>query len=221
MYQIYTRDLKTSWKLLLRKLLTQGQNVKVDDTNRSSRSGGNTLELQNMNLEIWYPETDWIGEQTPVAKKFWKQMMLKEVPKLAESHYKWLIDYGQLRALFGRLREKPQSRRCYFTFWAQDQINKPYALCCTGGQFLVRAGSLNLTTFWRSNDALNGYPHNALGFIILQHKVAGQLNFEVGHYIHHAVSMHLYEQDMDLAWRVLRDLEEGEEMNENRIPPLQ
>lgn len=221
MIQVYAHNIKQAWQRVLDQVLLTGEQVTVDIDIAGSRTGGKTIEAQNVNVQIYYPTTDWEAERTPRAAELWNLMMIEEDPERGskEDYHVWLHTMQQLDEIKKRLREKPHTRRAWFTFWNCDRIYTPSALSCMGGQFLVRDEVLHLTTVWRSNDALNCFPHNCLGFIKLQHQMAKELGFSVGHYMHHVVSMHIYEQDKTLAWDILNKLR-TEETDEDRFKPF-
>jgi thymidylate synthase len=51
----------------------------------------------------------------------------------------------------------------------------------------------------RSNDLFRGFPHNVVQFSTLQEVLAGWLGLELGTYHHYSDSLHLYDQDGDVA----------------------
>jgi thymidylate synthase len=108
---------------------------------------------------------------------------------------------AQLPAAVMRLLEDNESRRAVVSVWdplrdlyTDDVKNYP---CTTELQFLVRKDKLILHVTMRANDAWNGLAYDAFVFGQLQHTVANALGVEAGAYIHHAVSMHLYEEHWD------------------------
>lgn len=221
MKQIYASNIKQAWQRVLDQVLLRQELVVVDTDIPGSRTGGETLEILNTNINIYYPTTEWEAERTPRAQELWSLMMIEEDHNRGseEDYYTWLYTTGQLDGIKKRIREKTHTRRAWFTFWSPDRIDTPTALSCMGGQFIVRDEVLHLSTIWRSNDALNCFPHNCLGFIKLQHRMAEDLALPVGHYTHHVISMHIYQQDKILAWEILNKLEE-EDKDEGRYKPF-
>lgn len=78
--------------------------------------------------------------------------------------------------------------------------------CTTTLQFHARGELLHMSVSMRSNDAYFGLPHDVFCFTMLQEMMARRLGLELGHYIHHAGSMHVYD---DYAHRLTDYLDEG------------
>lgn len=109
---------------------------------------------------------------------------------------------NQLPAVVDRLRTDYDTRQAVMTIWdpAWDLYGdvRPRDVPCTAMlQFLVRDDKLILHTTMRSNDVWWGTPHDLGQFTQLQLAVANVLGMEAGVYLHHAVSMHLYERDIE------------------------
>jgi thymidylate synthase len=68
--------------------------------------------------------------------------------------------------------------------------------CTTSIQFLLRDGLLHMTVAMRSNDVWHGLSGDAWMFGQLQETLAWVLGAEVGAYVHHAASLHLYDRDL-------------------------
>lgn len=136
------------------------------------------------------------------------QLMVKAAPNTAQ-----FLDHGVFRGAYG-LRLQPQlphvvkrlvddrdSRQAVVTIWdpAQDlyvEGTKDYP-CTVMLQFLIRRGELIMHTTMRSNDAWWGLTYDIVQFTQLQLTVADALRLPCGPYHHHAVSLHVYERDLE------------------------
>lgn len=111
----------------------------------------------------------------------------------------------QLEAVLALLRADPASRR------AVAHISSPFdALggsrdrpCAIALQFFVRQGRLECVAYMRSQSAAMVLPYDAFGFMALQCWLAAQLSLEPGPYHHLAGSFHIYEDELDVAQRIL------------------
>jgi hypothetical protein len=104
---------------------------------------------------------------------------------------------NQLNAVIRRLKRDPHSRRAAISVYqAEDAVRKSKDIPCTFGIFYhVRDGRLTSTTLMRSNNAFVLLPYNLFEFSLLAEVVARQLGVPLGPLTHHAVSMHVYEEN--------------------------
>ena len=73
-------------------------------------------------------------------------------------------------------------------------------------QFLIRNKHLNLTSYFRSNDAWLCAHGDMLAMTNLQKKVADELEIEIGSYTHIAGCYHIYEYDIFAAYEKLKNV---------------
>lgn len=115
--------------------------------------------------------------------------------------------HGQFAECVKRLTADPLSRQAIALIWNAER-DLPQSLpegtlpkkdypCTLLYDFLLRDGKLHMTVVMRSNDVILG-----LGYDVFQHSrvqiaMASVLGAGLGDYIHHAVSLHLYESDLD------------------------
>lgn len=109
----------------------------------------------------------------------------------------------QLPAVVRRLQRDPGTRQAVITIWdplhdLMQEGRHDYP-CTVMLQFLVRNGELQLHTTMRSNDVWLGLTYDAFMFTQLQLTVARALGLVAGPYYHHAVSLHIYERDVDAS----------------------
>jgi thymidylate synthase len=104
------------------------------------------------------------------------------------------------------LRADPSTRRAVLLLHDPDSVLDALShdvSCAVSMQLLVRDEMLHAFVSMRSNDAILGLPYDAFLFTMLQELAAATLGYRLGTYVHHAVSMHLYEEDLRLAERIL------------------
>jgi thymidylate synthase len=94
------------------------------------------------------------------------------------------------------LRENSGSRRAVVQLFDADDIivRKKEIPCTTTLQFHLRDGNLHMSATMRSNDAYFGVPHDVFCFTMLQEMMARRLGANLGSYIHHVGSMHVYDE---------------------------
>jgi Thymidylate synthase len=106
----------------------------------------------------------------------------------------------QLDIVLKRLHTEPETRQAVLTMWDANKDvmgghnDHPCTIAVT---FRVRNGYLNQTVHMRSNDVYLGWSNDVVQFSLLHLTFAEVLGLKVGHYVHHADSMHLYEKNYD------------------------
>lgn len=112
-------------------------------------------------------------------------------------------DFDQLEHVIKLLKENPATRQAVVTMYhpqdlyrAERSKDLPCTLCLN---FLIRDSKLNLIATMRSNDHWLGFPYDVFCFTTLQQLLAEQLGVDVGWYQHQAMSLHLYDRNIDKA----------------------
>lgn len=125
-------------------------------------------------------------------------------PRLFDMHGQ----HDQIANVTNLLSESPGSRRAVIQlFDASDiAVRKSEIPCTTTLQFHIRDRLLHMSVTMRSNDAYFGLPHDVFCFTMLQEMMARRLGLDLGHYIHHAGSMHFYDE---FSERLAQYMQEG------------
>jgi len=119
----------------------------------------------------------------------------------------------QLPFIYQELRRNPDSRRAVIDVrdWKKDTSpGNTSPACLQHIQFFIRKGKLEMKVLMRSNDAPEATFMNMFAFVMLQKRVADELQVEVGSYTHRANSFHCYEKDFKLLEGYIRGIESGE-----------
>ena len=109
---------------------------------------------------------------------------------------------GQLPVLECLLRSDSSTRQAIAMVW--DPVRDlhesgTHRSCCAFLQFFIRGGRLEMHTVMRSNDAWWGLAYDAHTFAAIQLTMADALGINPGAYVHHAMSLHLYEENLEAA----------------------
>jgi len=108
--------------------------------------------------------------------------------------------YDQFPKMIERLKSDPDSRQCVTSIWqpAFDmQDSKKDYPCTLLYHFMIRKDRLIMETVMRSNDVYLGLAYDGFQHSRVQIAVASVLGIEPGEYRHHAMSLHVYERDID------------------------
>src|SRR5699024_8976139 len=87
---------------------------------------------------------------------------------------------------------------------ANDVRHKAHQECAWAGQFNVRSGRLDFTLIQRSGDSLLGLPTNCARYYALQCAIGNVLDFKVRTFTHQTCNVHLYDNQIDLASKVIQ-----------------
>lgn len=108
---------------------------------------------------------------------------------------------AQFPRVVERLKADPASRRAVVTIWdpVQDMFREglhDYP-CTVSLEYTIRDGRLVAQTHMRSNDVWLGLAYDAFVFTQVQLTLCDVLDVEPGKYVHHASSLHIYEENLD------------------------
>jgi thymidylate synthase len=113
-----------------------------------------------------------------------------------------------------KLKRSRESRRAVISVRDNEIDSKNEdAACMQSIQFLIRNNKLDCMVLFRSNDLPEAFFFNAFALIILQEKIAKELDVGVGTYTHRSNSMHCYEKDFLLLANYVKAI--GEKPSED------
>jgi thymidylate synthase len=121
--------------------------------------------------------------------------------------------FSQMPFVLSELSRNPDSRRAVIDVrdWEIDTMTGNTSPACLQHiQFFIRNNKLHAKFLMRSNDAPKATFMNMFAFIMLQKKVADELNTGMGVYTHRANSFHCYERDFKLLESYVKSIEKGE-----------
>lgn len=117
--------------------------------------------------------------------------------------------FDQLDRAFNALANNPNGRQVVLQIWdatidfphEDGSPADPDIPCNVCSLLKVRDGRLEWVQVMRSNDTFKGLPYNFVQFMTLQEVMAGWLRVEPGSYTHFSDSLHLYDDDVEHAFR--------------------
>jgi hypothetical protein len=128
----------------------------------------------------------------------------KHLLQFSDDHERFAGAYGPMVAgqwsyIVQCLKKDPQTRQAIMTIWKPVPGPSRDIPCTVAFQFLLRDDRLNMITTMRSNDIWLGMPYDIFTFTQLQAVLAEELEVQPGWYQHNVGSLHLYEQQRDVA----------------------
>lgn len=114
-------------------------------------------------------------------------------------------DQGTLEIAISLLENDPSTRRAYVPILqASDVLNRSKDVPCAAGlHFLVRDDTLILVTHMRSQSAAMVLPYDVFLFTMIQELVSSRLKCRLGPYVHISNSIHIYEDEFELAESII------------------
>jgi thymidylate synthase len=111
----------------------------------------------------------------------------------------------QLAAIIKRIKADPSHRRTFATVLsASDNFSESREYpCAVGVQLFLRDGALTWISVMRAQQALTVLPYDAFLFMAMHQVAAALLEVAVGPYIHQAGTFHIYENEIEIASRLV------------------
>lgn len=133
----------------------------------------------------------------------YRQEMLDGILDFEVERGNWAYTYHsryapQYKFIVEELKRNPDSRRAVMDIRAPEDMGSEEPACLQHIQYFIRNNKLHCKVLFRSNDACKATFMNAFALIMLQKRIADELDVEVGSYTHRANSFHCYERDYDL-----------------------
>ncbi|MBI2667387.1 DUF4346 domain-containing protein [Candidatus Woesearchaeota archaeon] len=94
-----------------------------------------------------------------------------------------ISEIDQIQDMIDVLSRNLYIKSCVGITWhVQDELMRKHksSPCLVLIQAIVQDEKLNLTTFWRSHDMVQGWPENAYGMAAIQKKIADSINVDTG-----------------------------------------
>jgi thymidylate synthase len=163
----------------------------------------NLITTKDRKWNIGYAQREWdwyVSKNRSVSeiKKFapiWDTM--HNGNNIVNSNYGFLWNQNnQLEKVIDKLSKNVNDRQAWITIYDGKNIDEfKYDTPCTLSiGFTVDQGNLNMTVLMRSNDLWFGFCNDQYCFSKLQLEVAARLKLDIGHYVHYADDMHIYQK---------------------------
>ncbi|MDX3615750.1 thymidylate synthase [Streptomyces europaeiscabiei] len=114
---------------------------------------------------------------------------------------------NQLAEVVGRIERDPAHRRAFaLVLQPEDNFRQSREYpCAVGVHLFLRDGALTWITVMRAQQALTVLPYDAFLFMGMQQYAASLLNVPSGPYIHQSGTFHFYDNELDLARKVVEE----------------
>lgn len=204
--EIAAENIATAWEksviAILKMYLQKGEKI---ITERDTVS----IEIENMCISVEKPmDEPRVSEYHP-NREFLNSYSNNLLDYRYQKHvYSRIIrtemdnsNINQLDAVIEKLDAQWYTTRGVVAIWdPYIDTYQGHPPCTTQLQFYVRDNRLNLTSYFRSNDAWLCANGDMVALTNLQKTVADKLGIEVGRYTHFACCYHIYEYDISAAF---------------------
>lgn len=180
---------KTAWKSALREM-------------EWFLSGSNNINDLHPSVQKWWEP--WSDEDGFIQNNYGKQLR-----RFGGSGFKKV---DQVKYLIENIKQNPESRRHVITTWNTTDMISPVTPItnCHGSLIIAQVvdNRLHLTMHQRSADLMLGVPHNWIQYWAFLMYLAHQTGLEVGIFTWIGSNIHIYENHLDTARKVVYN-EEG------------
>lgn len=179
------------------ELWLRGDEVDCPDWNTTQLELPLTFTIDNALAEPMISKL-FIGG--PHELEQYRQEMLDGILDFEIEKGNWTYTYhdrykDQYDFVIRELKRNPYSRRAVMDIRTPDDIGSDDPACLQHIQYFIRDCKLHCKVLFRSNDACKATFMNAFALIMLQKRLADELDVRVGSYTHRANSFHCYERD--------------------------
>jgi len=169
---------------------------------------GKTKEIRNLLVRVADPrdrEISGFPMKEPELKKYAEQLLSPERAGFDYTYGERLRSWGegvvehpvdQIDAVVSLLKKDAGTRRATCVTWIPPKDLKTSEVpCLILLDFKVRAGVLDATAVFRSNDMFGAWPANVYGLNKVNEYVAKEIKATPGSVSTHSISAHIYEHD--------------------------
>lgn len=218
-FRIHGDTTAQTWLKLLRAILRYGRNKTTRYTQENELK-----ELLNL-IAIVYnenPDHPYFPAYFPFEKKdletYYPQVLsAKHIPGIAYTYGQRLRSHDgidQIQNIIDLIKTRPFSKKMVaFTANVKEdwnQVNKGDTPCLTQVICSLQDGKLFMTTHFRSQDMVHGWPRNVFSMHKLQKLIADETGYPLGAFVMITHSAHIYSDDYELVEKTLDENYEKE-----------
>lgn len=208
-----------TWLKILNNIMRYGRNKTTRYTQENELK-----ELLNVMAIVYEenPDKPYLPHYFPFSKKdleiYYPQVLsAKKIPGIAYTYGQRLRDHDgvdQIAKIVELIKTRPFSKKMVaFTAKVKEDwsaVNKGDTPCLTQILCSVQDGKLFMTTHFRSQDMVHGWPRNVFSLRKLQKLIADQSGYPLGAFVMITHSAHIYSDDYELVEKILKENYEKE-----------
>lgn len=218
-FRIAAETAAQAWLKILNTVMRYGRNKATRYAQENELK-----ELLNV-LAVVYeenPEDPYLPHFFPFSEKdllqYYPQVLsAKQIPGVAYTYGQRLRNHDgvdQIQNIIDLINKRPFSKKmAAFTARVKedwDQVNKGDTPCLTQVLCSIQDGKLFMTTHFRSQDMVHGWPRNVFSLLKLQKFIADETGYRLGPFVMITHSAHIYSDDYALVEKILKENYEKE-----------
>lgn len=203
-----------TWLKILNNILRYGRNKTTRYTQENELK-----ELLNVMAVVYNedPENPYLPHYFPFSKKdletYYPQVLsAKQIPGIAYTYGQRLRNHDgvdQIQNIINLIKNRPFSKKMVaFTAKVKEDwsvVNKGDTPCLTQVICSVEDGKLFMTTHFRSQDMVHGWPRNVFSLRKLQKLISDETETAMGAFVMITHSAHIYSDDYELVEKILKE----------------
>ncbi len=213
-FRIHGESVAQTWLKILQNILRYGRNKATRYTQENELK-----ELLNIMAVVYSedPGKPYLPHFFPFTEKdllqYYPQVLTaKEIPGIAYTYGQRLRNHDgvdQIANIINLIKTRPFSKKMLAVTakvkedWGE--VNKGDTPCLTQLLFSIQDGKLFLTTHFRSQDMVHGWPRNVFSLRKLQKYVSDESGVEMGAFVMITHSAHIYSDDYALVEKIVSE----------------
>jgi len=213
-FRIHGQTAALTWLRILNAIMRYGRNK----TTRYAQEN-ELKELLNVMAVVSgeNPDTPHLPHYFPFTEKdltvYYPQVLSpKIIPGVSYTYGQRLRNYGgvdQIAQIVRLIKSRPFSKKMVaFTAKIKEDwnaVNKGDTPCLTQVLCSIQDGKLIMTTHFRSQDMVHGWPRNVFSLLKLQKLIGSETGYPLGPFVMITHSAHIYSDDYALAEKIVRE----------------
>ena len=218
-FRIHGNTTAQTWLKILQNIMRYGRNKTTRYTQENELK-----ELLNVMAVVYNedPEHPYLPSFFPFSEKdlatYYPQVLsAKQIPGIAYTYGQRLRDHDgvdQIQNIIDLIKTRPFSKKMVaFTANIKEDwsvVNKGDTPCLTQILCSIQDGKLFMTTHFRSQDMVHGWPRNVFSLRKLQKLICDESGVAMGSFVMITHSAHIYSDDYALVEKILKENYEKE-----------
>lgn len=213
-FRIHGTTAAQAWLKIINNILRYGRNKTTRYTQENELK-----ELLNVMAVVYDedPEKPYLPHYFPFTEKdlqtYYPQVLsAKQIPGIAYTYGQRLRNndgVDQVQKIIDLIKTRPFSKKMVaFTANVKEdwnQVNRGDTPCLTMVLCSIQDGKLFMTTHFRSQDMVHGWPRNVFSLRKLQKLIADETGYPLGAFVMITHSAHIYSDDYELVEKILKE----------------
>jgi thymidylate synthase len=213
-FRVHGQKAAQTWLKVLQNIMRYGRNKNTRYTQENELK-----ELLNVMAVVYDedPEKPYLPHFFPFTEKdlitYYPQVLsAKQIPGIAYTYGQRLREHDgvdQIQNIINLIKTRPFSKKMVaFTAKIKEDwsvANNGDTPCLTQILVSVQDGKLFMTTHFRSQDMVHGWPRNVFSLRKLQKLIADESGYPMGAFVMITHSAHIYSDDYELVENILKD----------------